>query len=160
MAQSGHPARSDPRPLSGEQRTATPARFPWNVVLRGSARQQPTQYAKLLRVMTLPSMSMWPMLLNNSLIQLISSLFLENLSLLICLGNCARSHCSAAVSSHEIGSGSLKIAKFPVKFPVSREFAWRRVRSALRRQPASPRFREFPSLDEKRPLNAGFSHRH
>ena len=28
-------------------------------------------------------------------------------------------------------------SKFPVKFPVSREFAWRRVRSALRRQPAS-----------------------
>jgi hypothetical protein len=27
-------------------------------------------------------------------------------------------------------------------------------------QPGSPRFREFPSLDEKGPLNAGFSHRH
>ena len=26
-------------------------------------------------------------------------------------------------------------------------------------QPGSPRFREFPSLDEKGPLNAGFSHR-
>jgi hypothetical protein len=34
------------------------------------------------------------------------------------------------------------------------------VRSALRRQPAIPRFREFPSLDEKGPPNAGFSHRH
>jgi hypothetical protein len=31
-----------------------------------------------------------------------------------------------------------KKANFPVKFPVSREFAWRRVRSALRRQPTSP----------------------
>ena len=30
-----------------------------------------------------------------------------------------------------------KIAIFPVKFPVSREFAWRPVRSALRRQPGS-----------------------
>jgi heme-degrading monooxygenase HmoA len=29
------------------------------------------------------------------------------------------------------------MAKFPVKFPVSREFLWRRVRSALRRQPGS-----------------------
>ena len=29
------------------------------------------------------------------------------------------------------------ITNFPVKFPVSREFAWRRVRSALRRQPGS-----------------------
>jgi hypothetical protein len=38
--------------------------------------------------------------------------------------------------------GSLKNAKFPVKFPVSREFAWRRVRSALRRQPGSPALRE------------------
>jgi hypothetical protein len=26
---------------------------------------------------------------------------------------------------------------FPVKFPVCREFGWRQVRSALRRQPAS-----------------------
>jgi hypothetical protein len=34
------------------------------------------------------------------------------------------------------------------------------VRSALRRQPGSPVFREFPSLDEKGPLNAGFSHRY
>jgi hypothetical protein len=39
--------------------------------------------------------------------------------------------------------GSLKNAKFPVKFPVSREFAWRRVRSALRRQPASPGHGDF-----------------
>jgi hypothetical protein len=74
-------------------------------------------------------------LLNNSLIQLTSSLFFEKFSLLICLGNCAKSHCSAVVSSYEIGSLSLKIVKFPVKFPVSREFAWRQVRSALRRQP-------------------------
>ena len=78
-----------------------------------------------------------PMLLDNSLIQLISSLFLEKPSLLICSGNCARGHCSAAVSSHEIGSGSFKIAKFPVKFPVSREFTWRQVQSALPRQPTS-----------------------
>jgi hypothetical protein len=53
-----------------------------------------------------------------------------------------------------------EIEIFPVKFPVSSEFAWRRVLSALRRQPGSPRFREFPSLDEKGPLNAGFSHGH
>ena len=94
-----------------------------------------------------------------SLIPTKNSLFFEIVSLLICVGNCARSHCGAAVSSHEIGSRSLKIARFPVKFPVSREFAWRRERSALRRQPGIPRFREFPSLDVKGPLNAGFSHR-
>jgi hypothetical protein len=29
------------------------------------------------------------------------------------------------------------MAKFPVKFPVSREFLWRLVRSALRRQRGS-----------------------
>jgi hypothetical protein len=33
------------------------------------------------------------------------------------------------------------------------------VRSALRRQPGIPRFREFPSLDKKGPPNAGFFHR-
>ena len=94
-----------------------------------------------------------------SLIPTKNSLFFEIVSLLICVGNCARSHCGAAVSSHAIGARSLKIARFPVKFPVSREFAWRRERSALRRQPGIPRFREFPSLDVKGPLNAGFSHR-
>src|SRR6266404_9086711 len=33
---------------------------------------------------------------------------------------------------------SPRIAEFPVKFPDTREFAWRQVRSALRRQPGSP----------------------
>jgi hypothetical protein len=91
-----------------------------------------------LRVKTLLVMQICPILLNNSLIQLTSSLFFEKSSLLICLGNCSKSHCSAVVSSHETGYRSLKIAKFPVKFPVSREIAWRPVRSALRRQPTSP----------------------
>src|ERR1700724_3618517 len=75
---------------------------------------------------------------NNSLIPAKRSLITEIFSLLICVGNCARSDCGAAVSCYEIGLGSPEIAKFPVKFPVSREFAWRRVRSALRRQPTSP----------------------
>jgi hypothetical protein len=95
----------------------------------------------------------------NSLIPAKNSLFFEIFSLLICVGNCAKSDCGASVSCYEIGLGSPEIAKFPVKFPVSREFAWRRVRSALRRQPGIPRFREFPSLDEKGPPNAGFSRR-
>jgi hypothetical protein len=73
----------------------------------------------------------------NSLIPAKNSLFFETFSLLICVGNCAKSDCGAAVSCYEIGLGSPKIAKFPVKFPVSREFAWRRARSALRRQPTS-----------------------
>ena len=35
------------------------------------------------------------------------------------------------------------LAIFPVKFPVCREIAWRRVRSLLRRQPGSPAFGQF-----------------
>jgi hypothetical protein len=69
--------------------------------------------------------------------------------LLICVGNCAKSDCGAAVSCYEIGLGSPEIAKFPVKFPDSREFAWRRVRSALGRQPGILVLREFSSSDEK-----------
>src|ERR1700692_3876846 len=88
-----------------------------------------------------------------------NSLLLEIFSLLFCVGNFVKSRGATAVSCSEIASQSLKIAKFPVKFPVNREFAWRQVRSALRRQPGSVRFREFPSLDEKGPPNAGFSHR-
>jgi hypothetical protein len=57
-------------------------------------------------------------------------------SLLVCVGNFAKSRCSAAISLSGFGVLRLKIAKFPVKFPVSKELARRRVRSALRRQPA------------------------
>ena len=91
----------------------------------------------------------------NSLIPAKNSLFFEIFSLLICVGNCAKSDCGAAVSCYEIGPGGPEIAKFPVKFPVNREFDSRRVRSALRRQPGSPRFREFPSLVVGRPANGG-----
>jgi hypothetical protein len=47
-------------------------------------------------------------LLNNSLIQLTSALVFEKFSLLFFLGNCAKSPCSAVVSSYKIGSQSLK----------------------------------------------------
>ena len=50
-----------------------------------------------------------------------NSLFFKIFSLFICVGNCSRSGCSTAVSCYEIGSQSPRIAKFPVKFPVSRE---------------------------------------
>jgi hypothetical protein len=66
-----------------------------------------------------------------------NSLILKIFSLLNSVGNCSRSLCSTAVSCYQISSLSPEIAIFPVKFPVSREFAWRRVRSALRRQPSS-----------------------
>ena len=74
---------------------------------------------------------------SNSLLPLTNCLLFEIFSLLICVGNCAKSRCGTAASCSKIVSGSLGIAIFPVKFPVSREFGWRRVRSALRRQPTS-----------------------
>jgi hypothetical protein len=57
----------------------------------------------------------------DSLIPAKNSLFFEIFSLLIWVGNCAKSDCGAAVSCYEIGPGSPEIAKFPVNFPVSRE---------------------------------------
>src|SRR5258707_991613 len=80
----------------------------------------------------------------NSLFLRNNSLILKIFSLLICVGNCARSRCRRAVSCYGIPPQTPKIAIFPVKFPVSREFAWRPVRSALRRQPGSPTFRYGP----------------
>ena len=74
---------------------------------------------------------------SNSLIPSKNSLFFEIFSLIIRLGNCARNRCSTAVSCIKLGSEGARIAKFPVKFPVSWESGWRRVRSALRRQPGS-----------------------
>ena len=69
----------------------------------------------------------------NSLFLRNNSLILKISSLLTCVGNSLRSACCTAVSCYEIGSHSPRIAKFP----VSREFVWRRVRSALRRQPTT-----------------------
>ena len=46
--------------------------------------------------------------------------------------------CGTGVSCSRFIFRDPKIANSPVKFPVSREFAWRRVRSALLRQPGSP----------------------
>src|SRR5258705_5089377 len=80
---------------------------------------------------------------DNSLLSPSNSLFFGNISLLICVGNCSRSGCNAAVSCSKLLPKALEIAKFPVKFPDTRESGWRRVRSALRRQPASPAVREI-----------------
>src|SRR5258706_8680889 len=71
-----------------------------------------------------------------------NSLFFGNISLLICVGNCSRSGCNAAVSCSKLLPKAPEIAKFPVKFPDTRESGWRRVRSALRRQPGSPALRQ------------------
>jgi len=70
-----------------------------------------------------------------------SSLLSKIFSLLSFVGNWLRNRCSTAVSYSEVRSSGPEIAKFPVKFPDSREFVWRRV--PLRRQPGV--FGEFCS---------------
>jgi hypothetical protein len=69
-----------------------------------------------------------------SLLRRRNSLFGRIISLLTFVGNCPGSGCSTAVSCYDSGLWRREISKFPVKFPVSREFPWRRVRSPLRRQ--------------------------
>jgi hypothetical protein len=91
----------------------------------------------------------------NSLILLRNSQMFRIFSLISSLGNSARKHCSAAVTCREGGFRSPEIAKFPVKFPDTRQFVWRPVRSALHRQQGIPRFREFLSLVAERPANGG-----
>jgi hypothetical protein len=73
----------------------------------------------------------------DSLLRFRNSLFVRIVSLLVCVGNCRRSACSTEVSCSETDPHRPKTAKFPVKFPVTRETAWRQVRSALRRQGGS-----------------------
>jgi len=47
--------------------------------------------------------------------------------------------------------------KFPVKFPVCREFDWRLVQSALRRQPATRSTYDSVHLSHKKPAKHGLS---
>ena len=50
---------------------------------------------------------------------------------------------------------SLEFAKFPVKFPVSREFCGRLARTALHRQPRSPAFMPISREVPERAANCG-----
>jgi hypothetical protein len=59
------------------------------------------------------------------------------------------------VSCTKTVSECLKITKFPVKFPDSRESAWRRARSALLRQPGSPKDGGGTSQSEEKPAVGG-----
>ena len=70
-------------------------------------------------------------------------------------GNCRRYGCGTAVSCRKVSAWNPKIAKFPVKFPVRREYTRRSVRFPLRRQPASVGFGEYYRFDRKRPANGG-----
>jgi hypothetical protein len=79
-----------------------------------------------------------------SLLLDLDSLFSELFSLLIRVGNCSISGCNTAGFCAKIVYEWLKIAEFPVKFPDNREFSWRLVRSALRRQPGNSAFTQAP----------------
>ena len=65
------------------------------------------------------------------------TLFAKKNSLLVGAGNWLKRRRTAAFSGQGSGLRAARIAGFPVKFPVCREFARRQVRSALRRQPRS-----------------------
>ena len=94
---------------------------------------------------TLPDLS------RNSLLSAWNSLLVEKISLIVRLGNFLESPCGAAVSCFEIVALGPEIVIFPVKFPVCREFRRRRVRCALRRQPA------FSPLNQALFESAGFA---
>ena len=82
----------------------------------------------------------WP----NSLFLVDASLFFRKNSLIAFLGNSPESPYNAACWRPSANAIVPKPEKFPVKFPVSREFAWRSARSALRRQPAISAFAQPP----------------
>ena len=66
------------------------------------------------------------------------SLFVVKISLLLILGNLRRNDDEPLGICSGSGLNLPEFAKFPVKFPVSREMDRRLVRSALCRQPTSP----------------------
>ena len=72
------------------------------------------------------------------------TLFVQYMSLLLGLGNCVQSNYFPVVFDCSQCLQLPKIAGFPVKFPVCREFERRQVRSALHRQPAIPVFGQTP----------------
>jgi hypothetical protein len=72
------------------------------------------------------------------LLLLKKSLLHKKNSLLVRAGNCATSDCGTGLFILQPSHRAPKTANFPVIFPVRREFAWRRVRSALPFQPSSP----------------------
>jgi hypothetical protein len=76
--------------------------------------------------------------------------FFELFSLLIHAGNSWRNGRSAGLFRGQISFERPEITKFPVKFPDSREFLWRLIRSAPRRRPGQSRSRRwYPSRERK-----------
>jgi hypothetical protein len=80
------------------------------------------------------------MTLTVSLIGASKSLFWGIFSLITCIGNSPKSRCGMGISCRPTALSGVEFPEFPEKFPVCREFGWRRVRSSLRRQPRSPVF--------------------
>lgn len=69
-----------------------------------------------------------------------NTLLAKNNSLLVETGNQRKATAVAAVFGSIQCLQAAKFCQFPKKFPVCREFSWRRVRPALRRQPGSRGF--------------------
>ena len=84
-----------------------------------------------------------------------SPLFRENNSLFCCVGNFRQKPCGGAINCRLYRSQSRDFAKFPVKFPVSRENGQSRGPSALLRQPPSPGSRDFPYNVAMKPAVSG-----
>ena len=73
-----------------------------------------------------------------------------------CLGNLLKSAYDTVVSCFGIVVLRSEIVIFPVKFPVCREFSWRQVRYALRRQPGILAFCQAPKQTRNKAGNTGF----
>ena len=83
------------------------------------------------------------------------SLFAVKISLLLILGNLRRNDDEPLGICSGNGLTLPKFAKFPVKFPVSRECGRRLVRSALARQPTSLVSRFLVEQCVRKPANTG-----
>src|SRR5262245_20079616 len=66
--------------------------------------------------------NMWTKSGSHSLLLRTNSLFLRKNSLFCCVGNFTASHWICSCPPPQIPCGTLNFAKFPVNFPVSREF--------------------------------------
>src|SRR5262245_22817624 len=66
--------------------------------------------------------NLWTISDSNSLLLRTNSLFFHKNSLFCCVGNFTASHWICSCPAHQIRCKPLNFAKFPVNFPVSREF--------------------------------------
>src|SRR5262245_20397381 len=82
--------------------------------------------------------NLWTISGSYSLLLRTNSLFFHKNSLFCCVGNFTASHWICPCPGPQIRCGTPNLTKFPVNFPVSREFGeWRPVRLGLRPPPRS-----------------------